>query len=394
MLQFVIITYKFEEFQMAGVRLSRISLKLGLALVPFMSFRIGTTALSDVLLVVAIFFVIPSILRYHSSKVFSTISASYFVIFTSGILASLLSDDPANSALALLKFLIMIFGYTLLIRYHLLLGSSTISFLNAYLYGAAIFSLQYVVGYYTIFEEQSFGRFEGLSDHVTNAAGSILIGIAINLNAVLKRSFRPFNSFLQLLLLWALILTGSISSFIAFTITLFVAAMYHPSAKLRSLVLLYAIAGVSILLVQKLGIYDFVERFRSATSGRYNTSQSRVINWSSSLEGIFTSFRSLLLGNGLDKDSGLVQSRNFEILQVHNSFLQLIYQGGLIFSAGIVFLISKALYVARQLTVSDARILIYPCTSALIFSMTSPLMNSRYIWFPFLVALSNLGLRD
>ncbi len=379
---------------MVGVHLSRIFLKFGVALIPFMSFRLGATALSDVLLVISIFFVFPSLLRFHSSKFFLTISAAYLVIFMSGLLVSLLSDDPANSAVALLKFLFMIFGYTFLIRYHLILGSSTISFLNAYLYGTTIFALQYVVGYYTIFQNQSFGRFEGLSDHVTNAAGSLLIGIAINLNAVLKRSLRPFNLIMQLLLLWALILTGSISSFIAFTITLFVAAMYHPSAKLRSLVFLYAIAGLSIFLVQKFGIYDFTERFRSTTSGRYNTSQSRVINWSSSLDGIFTSIRTFLLGHGLDRDSGLIQSKNFEILQVHNSFLQIFYQGGLIFAAGVVFLISKALYVARQLKVSEVRILIYPCISALIFSMTSPLMNSRYIWFPFLVALSNHGLKD
>jgi len=379
---------------MSGVSLSRFSLKLGLALIPYMSLRIGTIAVSDVLMIIAICFAIPSLFRHHSDKLFPAFSASYFVIFMSGLFVSFLSEDPANSALALLKFFIMIFGYAFLIRYHLLLGSSTISFLNAYLYGATIFALHYVVGFYTVFHERGFGRFEGLSDHVTNAAGSMLIGIAINLNSILKRSFRPFNALLQLLLLWALILTGSISSFIAFAVTLSVAAMYHPSAKFRSLFLLYAIAGVSILLVQKLGIYDFMERFRSATSGRYNTLQSRITNWSSSLDGISSSLQSLLLGNGLSKDSGLIQSRNFEVLQVHNSLLQVIYQGGLIFSAGILFLITKAFSIAKQLTVSNSRILIYPCTSSLVFCMTSPLMNSRYIWFPFLVALSNYGLRD
>ena len=377
---------------MVGVRFSRICLKIGLALIPYMSFRIGTVAVCDVFLITSMFFAIPSLFTYRLGKVFSNISVSYFVIFTSGLLVSLLSEDPANSTLALLKFFIMIFGYTFLIRYHLLLGNSIISFLNVYFYGATIFALQYIFGYYTIFHDNGFGRFEGLSDHVTNAAGSILIAIAINLNAILKRSFRLFNAFLQLILLWALMLTGSISSFIAFTVTLFIAAMYHPTAKLRSFVLIFSIAGVSILFVQKLGIYDFLERIKSTTSGRYNTSHSRIINWRSSLDGIFSSLRTLLLGNGLSKDSGLIQSRNFEVLQVHNSFLQMIYQGGLLFSVGIFLLISKAFSTARQFAVSDSKILIYPCTSSLVFCMTSPLMNSRYIWFPFLVALSSYGL--
>ena len=221
-----------------------------------------------------------------------------------------------------------------------------------------------------------------------------MIGAAINLNDVLKRKFRPFSLLLQLLLLWALILTGSISSFIAFTVTLFVAAISHGSAKLRSLILVCATLLVAFFLVQKTGLYDFVERFKSTTSGRYNTSQSRVFNWRSSLDGITSSFRGLLLGTGLDKDSGLVQSRSFETLQVHNSLLQSLYQGGLIFAIGIVILISRALSMARQLLVSNTRILLYPCISALIFSMTSPLMNSRYIWFPFLIALSNYDTTD
>lgn len=379
---------------MLGVRFSKLFLKSGLALIPFMSFRIGTTTLSDILLLIAIFLCVPSLMKNHSRRQISITSVAYFFVFMGGLLSSFVADEPANSALALFKLFIMIYGYTILIRHHLFLGSSTNSFLNAYLSGATIFSLQYIFGYYTIFQEQNFSRFNGLSDHVTNAAGCILIGVAINLNDVLKRKFRPFNLILQLLLLWALILTGSISSFIAFTFTLFVAAMSHRSAKLRSLILVCATLLVAFFLVQKTGLYDFVERFRSTTSGRYNTSQSRIFNWRSSFDGITISFRRLLLGVGLDKDSGLVQSRNYEILQIHNSLLQSLYQGGLIITVGILVLISRALSLARQLLFSNTRILLYPCTSALIFSMTSPLMNSRYIWFPFLIALSNHETTD
>ena len=375
-----------------GVQLSRVFLKLGLALIPFMSLRLGTTTLSDIFLIGAIFTVAPSVLRYRSFNPVHNSSVAYYVIFMSGLASSLLSLDPANSVVALLKFFIMIFGYTFLIRIHLLLGSRSTSFLNAYLYGSSLFAIQYIVGYYTFFQEQSDGRFEGLSDHVTNAAGSILIGVAINLNTVLSRHPKLVNLALQPILMWALILTGSISSFIAFTITLLVAAISHSSAKFKFLLFFSMTLFLVSFLIQKLGAYDFVERFRSATSGRYNTSQSRIFNWKSSLDGILSSLHSLLLGSGLDKDSGLIESKSLEVLQVHNSLLQLLYQGGLIFSVGVIVLVRRALSIAKRFSVSDARVLVYPCVSALFFSMTSPLMNSRYIWFPFLLSLANFDL--
>jgi hypothetical protein len=228
----------------------------------------------------------------------------------------------------------------------------------------------------------------GLSDHVTNAAGCLLIGTSIVLTFLVERQKIKLYSFLLFIILWALILTGSISSFIAFFFTLLFSIMRRDRNRLGAFILIFSLIIFAVYLLQKFGFYDFVGRFRSTTSGRYNTSLSRILNISTSIKSITSDLHTFFLGVGLDKDSGLVQSDNQEILQVHNSLLQIFYQGGFFFMVSIIYLTSKGVNAALKLRPQLVHKLILPCVAAIIFSFTSPLMYSRYIWFPLILCLS------
>lgn len=328
----------------------------------------------------------------RGEKRFSPITImSMMLILLGGLLSTFNSSLIILSLFGLSKIIFTLFGLSIIGRDLFDQGLTFDKIFKYWLIGAQIFSLLVINDYLrgSSFMSGPEYRDAGLAGHVTNAGGILAIALSIRLRMKIKAGFLYWKVIQISSIALALILTGTISAYIAFICSILINAKRVGSIKRVVLVITQVIAILTIILIlQKFMIYDFSGRFIHASTGRYSTIDSRLMNLGASIHEIFYSAKDFFIGRGLDGYAAFVYGSNGEYLQTHNLVLQAWMQGGFLFLVGILIYLIKAFNHkdnVEEITILPIKT---AATTALIFSMTSPLLFARYIWIPIVLLVA------
>jgi hypothetical protein len=233
-------------------------------------------------------------------------------------------------------------------------------------------------------------RSRGLAEHVTDAGGICAISFIACLT-FLKPKFRFVKALILTITLFALGSTGSISGLIASLVGYLLYLIYQNAKSARfQRFQLFFFGLVAIFALNR--YLSISSRFKHATSGRYDTAATRIENWTSTLSIATDSLKNLLFGRGLHPKDNVVITSTGELLGPHNFILEGLSAGGIFFSIGLLIYLIQILALSYKQKIPNNFIPLLG--SSLIFAMTSPLMYSRYIWLPFLLALQQALLNE
>lgn len=362
----------------------------GLFTSPFLSIRVNSFTLSDYLLFGSFAL---TIFQFKKRPWGLRITAPYvltvgFFLSLISLFSALINPDPVGSLLVASRFLFL----TVLLPWTLISNFNSPEHWHLPFvilrYGILFFSLSVIYSAYgSGLAFSSLNRNYGLAEHPTDAGGFLALGSVLWFCTLVQKSSLP--KFLGFgLVIIGLLLTGSISAIISTLIGSAVALTLilktNPSSKSTFKFGVIVIFG--IFLSYSNNVFNIKERLKNATSGRYDTVASRYQNYSESIDAIFGDLPSLIFGNGLSQSQAIVQSQIAYSYAPHNYILQLLFQGGLLFTLLVVIYQINALrnswksvpFVTIQLNSIMA--------SQVFFALTSPVMFSRYLWFPFVLA--------
>jgi O-antigen ligase len=233
------------------------------------------------------------------------------------------------------------------------------------------------------------GRVAGLVGHVTDAGGILSIALPFLVGMLIAGSRKWLTAAALATVGSALVLTGSVSGYLSGTGAVLITVwLSRRSLRLSAFAAVGAvIAGAAyfasrLQVESNLGISIF-SRLEATTSGRYDTLASRQDTWMYAIERLVVQ---PLVGVGLDGASGVTVGE----LAVHNTWLLLWWQGGLLTLGGVVVFVAHVWSRAHLIPASDAwaTSMKGSATAALMFSMTSPLAAQRYLWLPAILLLA------
>ena len=360
----------------------------GIFTVPFLSFRYKSITISDFLF--GISYLLTRLT--HATKLNFTfpreLKVATFFIILGGLLASINSSYINESLIILFKFIFIVYCILWMLIIHLTNEDKIRLLFIFWICGVIVFDLVAVFQRQSIVNSYGMGslyRTEGLSQHYTDAGGITSIATCVIIVFALKGA----NSILVipclLLTTYALIISGSVTGYIAVSLAIvwIILSKFNASRLQKVGILTFVLFLYYVLKV--FHIYDVTSRVRNASSGRYDTFDSRLINVLSAINGIFESSRSFLFGHGLDSYSGLVDSGTGYPLAVHNILVQAFFQGGFLFFLGyssfwVIFFKYATILEKNNLGVYKPIII-----TALVFGSANPIMYSRYLWMPGLI---------
>jgi len=363
------------------------SLKLAFLFSPVLILRVGGITLSDYLFVFAFIIVL---IRSKSLLPKSQLTHKFYLpnvlIFVSASLSMLVNPDKSDSLITLIKFIVLLIFIPWTIRKLCFQKKDFHELLKFYCAGLLFFST------YTVYMRiQKYGfspsitetREKSLAEHVTDAGGICSISFLACL-IFMKQIPILFKLIVWTLTCIALIFTGSVSGYMASFIGIIVYIYRNNSRAFKMKNLIFGLMiGIGLFAINK--FFNISNRINHATSGRYDTSESRIENWRVTLESSFESLKTLFFGRGLNPKNNTFLSNAGEILGPHNIFLQCLSAAGVFFAIGVSIYLFQILKVSISNTSTFD---FYPLlVTSLVFSLTSPLMYSRYIWLPFLLAL-------
>lgn len=368
--------------------------KISFLLSPFLVFRIGGITLSDYLFLAAfvITFFRSKALRTES-KVLSQLYLPLILIFVFASISTFVNPDKIQSLVTLAKFFILLILIPWTSRKLCTSEEKLGKLVNFYLSGLVFFSLYIIFDRFrTIGLSSSIvgARESGLAEHVTDAGGICTISVLTCL-VFISQEKRLLKFATTLVCVFALIMTGSLSGYIATLIGslvfIFRQNRSHVSKKNS-----FYFASITVLILILNKFFEISSRITHATTGRYDTASSRVESWKIVVKSSSEYLGTFLIGKGLHpKNSGLLTSTG-ELLAPHNLILECLSAGGIMFAIGILMLLTQILIKSfkRRASYDFFPLLV----SSFIFAMTSPLMYSRYIWLPFLLSLQALILEE
>lgn len=237
------------------------------------------------------------------------------------------------------------------------------------------------------------GRYPGFAVHVSDTGGITCLAVVYGTGIALSR--RKRTRLLGLLILLAglagLILSGSVSGMLAAVGGGLLLLVWH-----RVRILKIAYIGAAVLLAgswaqQAMSTNEValtpMERMLQVTgvtadTRTANTSSSR---WESIVSGWNGFAAHPVVGAGLEPTA----SFTFLDFPAHNIVVASLFQGGLLFTAGMAIVVWKAVrrilpkrHEGGTLTIAAAGVV-----TALIFAMTAPSFYNRYFWIPVALAL-------
>ncbi|MGX5357816.1 O-antigen ligase family protein [Kocuria sp. KH4] len=379
--------------------IARTLLYAGLFMVSLLVIRIGgQITVGDVLLIGAFLVTAADVaLNGRPIKFGNGGVAAFALLFVGGVLTSFVAANPSGSAtvaarVALLAFLIP-WAMTVLLDTRRRLATG-LGFLAA---GAATCGagsiVQLLVGDIIPGSQTTTGgRFPGFAVHVSDTGGVVCLAVVYGAGLLFSRgTVRRLAGVLSLALgLVGLILSGSVSGMIAAVVGIFALLIWHRLhlGKILALgVLMVAGASwaISAMAVQDNALTP-VERIKQATGltggdAGLNTSATR---WESIVAGWEGFIQNLFLGAGLEPAAAVTAVD----LPAHNFFVAALYQGGMIFTVGLVIilvrLVWRGLRSAWQRGVPAAAAA--GMITALVFAMTAPSFFNRYFWLPIALA--------
>ena len=366
-------------------------LLIGVSLMPFLGWRILGYPISDWFFALSFLLVLlktPDKKTRISSLIPNRIFVGFTFIGTGSLLSSVISKYPFESIFTTLKLIFFGVGLLYLFVYHAVEGRNLKRIVYGFLLGSLVFSISIFINFSQIRSTYSnrFIRAVGFSDHITNAAGVLLVAVVFSFALIQERRYLIFHICLAATFGLALIYTGSVSAFLTLVIALLAPNRLTALGSIKKRLLFIAIASTTAVVVQTQGLYDIFGRFVNATSGRYNTFATREANIFAGIDELFSSVSIFVLGNGVGRQDGYVTDSLGGVSQVHNTLLQAWFQGGVFSFLGFI-LIWVVPFFSRpnHIRSGEWRILCLPALASLMFSMSSPLMLQRYIWIPILL---------
>lgn len=361
--------------------------KVSFFLSPFLVLRIGGITLSDYLFLVAfVFTFFRSKTLRTESKVLSQFYLPLILIFVFASISTFVNPDKIQSSVTLAKFFILIILIPWTSRKLCASEEKFGNLVNYYLSGLVFFSV------YIIFDRfRTFGltpsivgaRESGLAEHVTDAGGICTISV-LSCLVFISQDKRLLKLTTTLICIFALTLTGSLSGYIATLIgsLVFVYRQKHSFVSKKNSIYFASITGFILILNE---IFEISSRITHATTGRYDTASSRFENWKLVVTSSSENLSTFLFGNGLNPKNNVLLASTGEQLAPHNIILECLSAGGIMFAIGIFMFLAQILVTSFRLSTGYD---FFPLlVSSFMFAMTSPLMYSRYIWLPFLLAL-------
>lgn len=360
--------------------------KISFFLSPILVLRIGGITLSDYFFLIAFVFIFFQSKSHRTeSRVLSQFHLPLILIFVFASISTFVNPDKIQSLITLAKFFILIILIPWTSRKLCTSEEKFGNVVNYYLSGLVFFSL------YIIFDRfRTFGllpsivgaRESGLAEHVTDAGGICSISV-LSCLVFISQDKRLMKITTTMICIFALTLTGSLSGYIATLIgsLVFVYREKHSFLSKKNSIYFVSITGFILFLNEN---FEISSRITHATTGRYDTASSRVENWKLVLKSSSENLPTFLFGNGLHPKSNILLASTGEQLAPHNIILECLSAGGIMFAIGIFVFLAQILVTSFRFRTSYD---FFPLLIAsFIFAMTSPLMYSRYIWLPFLLA--------
>lgn len=242
------------------------------------------------------------------------------------------------------------------------------------------------------------GRFSGFTAHVSDLGGITAVAVVVSV-AVLSGTTRQGRLAYPLFLvagLIGLILSGSVSGMIAALVGSLLALLWNGVKPLRLCLVGGTIAAgvwVANYIIEKTSnALSPLERLAqtmgyAGQSTSLNTSASRVETFRLGLEGFLAN---PITGVGLDGKAGIVYGN----LDVHSLFVAVLYQGGIVYAAGLLMIVIFA--VLKGLGMVRRRRHIVPelamAATAVVFAATAPSMYNRYFWVPIALLVAQIAM--
>ena len=363
----------------------------GIFTMPFLAFRFYSITLSDYLLAISYLSSFVTLKGRKKIPFPTEIRAAIFFVIVGGLISSVTAENTIASLLTLGKFIFILYSIVWMLANYLERDVDLQILIISWVSGVLAFSIasiverQGITGYYG---SNSLIRTQGLSQHVTDSGGITSIAATL-LILLLINAKKPYLIVpLLTIVILALAFSGSVTGYASLAMTILMIVIRPRFASTRKRIILLTLGILVITLVQKLNVYDILARIRNASSGRYDTLQSRLINIGSALDSTFQSIHAFFFGYGLDSKSGLVSDYTGAVFSAHNIFVQAFYQGGVLFLFGFLICWISFFKYSRSLE----RKINYKYTptiiTALIFGCANPLMYARYIWLPGLIVIA------
>ncbi len=368
-------------------------LYLGLFAVSLLVFRVGgTITVGDAFLVAAVGLTMVDTV-VNGRRIPTTGLIPLTLVFLGGILASLASSNPGESATVLARVMLLGFLVPWSMKVLLTTPARVRRALAFFAAGAALCAIgsvaQAVVGDVIPGSEvTSGGRFPGFAVHVSDTGGITCLAVAYGAGLMLTPKRRAAGAVLFVAGLAGLILSGSVSGMISAVIGILALLIWHRLSVPKFLGVGVVLAGAATWAVSLMSSTENAltpaERFAQVTgaAGTGNTSASR---WDSIVAGLLGFVDSTFIGVGLEPAASFTSTG----LPAHNFLVAALFQGGLLFTLGVCLVIYRAVRTgikAGWLGHLNAT-LGAGLVTALVFAMTAPSVYNRYFWIPLAFAL-------
>ena len=219
----------------------------------------------------------------------------------------------------------------------------------------------------------------GVKQDPNNIAATILVGVAISLDRILRHKTRMKSRLLILIILiTAIILTGSRGGFLSLLILIFIfLLMAHKSYDVQR-IKISSRAGLLMIAVISLGVVlvfipdTLVNRIFDISS--YASGSGRTELWNLAWNGIKNN---ILFGNGIASQANYYLSYFGYAKGIHNTFLMVLFETGILglslFLASFLIILRKNL---RKKNVMEASLLV----ATMITSFFLDVLIARFLW--------------
>jgi hypothetical protein len=388
------------------VNSSRNLIYVGMVLLPMLSIRVAKGLdLSDAVFAMAAIVLIASqaVPKVHSTPVWYFGS---FLIFIGGIAATLVADSFIASLIVVFNGVFVLFVWQWTLRHVLTTTKWRQAAITAYVIGSAISAFVafiqtefHTLGYRGTGGGAEGSRAVGLTGQPDIAAVTYALSIvfAIGLLLELGRGRYYYRVACVVIIATALIFSASVSGMAGAMLGIFILLLRRglkPSAIVGTVFILAVVyIGATSLLPSGSGGEDLnpIARLEQTTSSNssYNTVNSREATWSNAWKGIQLS---PIWGHGLDAESVLVYYDPYLYVSypAHNLLLGIWYIGGIWFVFGYAINFTTAF---RRLTRTGFRdptrdMILSGAIAVLVFTLVSPELFDRWLWLPFVLAMT------
>lgn len=231
----------------------------------------------------------------------------------------------------------------------------------------------------------------GVKQDPNNIAATLLIGISVSIDRILKSKY---NTIIQIvyfvLLVIALILTGSRGGFLSLILIMIISISsffdknnYKIKRSTKLIILLMGILGIGwgISIIPEYMIYRLID-FSS-----YSTGSGRTQLWALAWEG---AKNNLLFGNGIAAQANYYIRHLGIPYGIHNTFLMIVFETGLI---GFSLFITPIIIILKKCSKKKKIMEISFIISAMAASFFLDALIARFLWNSIILGAISINIK-